>query len=93
MVAMLAHQVAKVALPPFPKRGGIAEAPGLAFVATLVSLRLSADLVRRYRERRSSDLLVWAGALAAFAVGASLTELIVRLTVAIAESVVPSFTL
>lgn len=41
----------------------------LAFVATLVSLRLSADLVRRYRERDAPDLLLWAGALAAFAVG------------------------
>ncbi len=41
----------------------------LAFVATLVSLRLSADLVRRYRERDAPDLLIWAGALAAFAIG------------------------
>lgn len=41
----------------------------LAFVATLVALRLSADLVRRYRERGAPELLVWAGALAAFAVG------------------------
>ena len=41
----------------------------LAFVATLVSLRLSADLVRRYRQRGTPELLAWAGALAAFAVG------------------------
>ena len=41
----------------------------LAFVATLISLRLSADLVRRYRERNAPELLIWAGALAAFAVG------------------------
>ncbi len=41
----------------------------LAFAATLVSLRLSADLVRRHRERRAPQLLVWAGAIAAFAVG------------------------
>lgn len=41
----------------------------LAFVATLVSLRLSADLVRRYRERGAPELLIWAGALAAFAIG------------------------
>ncbi|MSO96013.1 MAG: hypothetical protein EXQ81_09535 [Thermoleophilia bacterium] len=41
----------------------------LAFVATLVSLRLSADLVRRYRRDRAVDLLAWSGALAAFAVG------------------------
>ena len=41
----------------------------LAFVATLVSLRLSADLLRRYEARRAPELLAWAGALAAFAVG------------------------
>ncbi|MEO5632881.1 hypothetical protein [Gaiella sp.] len=41
----------------------------LAFVATLISLRLSADLARRYRERRAPELLIWAGALAAFAIG------------------------
>ena len=41
----------------------------LAFVAALISLRLSADLVRRYRERNAPELLIWAGALAAFAVG------------------------
>lgn len=41
----------------------------LAFVATLISLRLSADLARRYRERHAPELLIWAGALAAFAIG------------------------
>lgn len=41
----------------------------LAFVATLVALRLSADLVRRYRQRGDPALLAWSGALAAFAVG------------------------
>jgi len=39
----------------------------LAFVATLVSLRLSADLVRRYRGRPAPGLLAWAAALASFA--------------------------
>jgi len=41
----------------------------LAFVATLVSLRLSADLLRRYRDRRAPELLAWAAALGAFAAG------------------------
>jgi len=41
----------------------------LAFAAMLVSLRLSADLARRYRERHDAALLIWAGALAAFAIG------------------------
>jgi hypothetical protein len=39
----------------------------LAFAATLVSLRLAADLVRRWRERRTPELLVWGASLAAFA--------------------------
>ena len=39
----------------------------LAFAATLISLRLSSDLVRRHRERPAPGLLAWAGALAAFA--------------------------
>lgn len=43
----------------------------LAFLATLVSLRLSADLVRRHRERGAPAFLVWAGAIAAFAVGSA----------------------
>jgi hypothetical protein len=41
----------------------------LAFAAALVSLRLSADLVRRYRERPAPELLAWAAALAAFTAG------------------------
>jgi len=43
----------------------------LAFAATLVSLRLSADLVRRHRERPAPGLLAWAAALAAFAAGSA----------------------
>jgi hypothetical protein len=43
----------------------------LAFIATLVSLRLSADLVRRYRERQAPAFLVWAGAIGAFAAGSA----------------------
>ena len=41
----------------------------LAFAATLVSLRLSAELLRRYRTRRAPELVAWAGSLAAFALG------------------------
>jgi hypothetical protein len=41
----------------------------LAFAATLVALRLSADLVRRHRTRPAPGLLTWAAALAAFAAG------------------------
>ncbi len=41
----------------------------IAFAATLLSLRLSADLVRRHRDRPAPGLLPWAAALAAFAVG------------------------
>ncbi len=43
----------------------------LAFVATLVSLRLSADLLRRYRDRPAPELLAWAAALGAFALGSA----------------------
>ena len=43
----------------------------LAFVATLVSVRLSAELLRRYRTRRAPELLAWSAALAAFAVGSA----------------------
>jgi hypothetical protein len=39
----------------------------LAFAAALVSLRLAADLVRRWRDRRTPDLLAWGASLAAFA--------------------------
>jgi hypothetical protein len=41
----------------------------LAFAATLVSLRLVAELLRRYRARPAPELLAWAGSLAAFALG------------------------
>lgn len=41
----------------------------LAFVATLVSLRLSADLARRYRVSGAPELLAWSAALGSFAVG------------------------
>jgi hypothetical protein len=41
----------------------------LAFSATLLSLRLSADLVRRHRTAPAPGLLAWAAALAAFAAG------------------------
>jgi hypothetical protein len=42
----------------------------LAFAAALVTLRLSADLGRRYRRLRSPQFLAWAAALGAFAVAA-----------------------
>jgi hypothetical protein len=42
----------------------------LAFAAMLISLRLSAELVRRYRRLRAARFLAWAAALAAFAVAA-----------------------
>jgi hypothetical protein len=42
----------------------------LAFAAALVSLRLSAELVRRFRRRRAAELLAWAGALASYAAAA-----------------------
>jgi hypothetical protein len=42
----------------------------LAFAAALVSLRLSGDLVRLYRDRRAPELAAWAAALAAYAVAA-----------------------
>ncbi len=42
----------------------------LAFAAALVSLRLSAELARRYWKRRSPELLAWAAALAAYAAAA-----------------------
>jgi hypothetical protein len=42
----------------------------LAFAAALVSLRLSSDLVRRYRRRRAGELVAWSGALGAYAVAA-----------------------
>jgi hypothetical protein len=42
----------------------------LAFAAALVSFRLSAELVRRFRRQRTAELAAWAGALAAYAVAA-----------------------
>jgi len=42
----------------------------LAFAAALVSLRLSADLIRRFRDRRAPELAAWAAALAAYAIAA-----------------------
>ena len=38
-------------------------------MATLVSLRLSADLARRYRVSGAPELLAWSAALGSFAVG------------------------
>ena len=43
----------------------------LAFVAALVALRLSGDLIRRFRRRRAPELAAWAGALAAYAAAAA----------------------
>jgi hypothetical protein len=42
----------------------------LAFGAALVALRLSGDLVRRYRLRRRPELAAWAAGLAAYALAA-----------------------
>jgi hypothetical protein len=42
----------------------------LAFGAALLSLRLSAELLRRFRRRRSPEFLAWAAALAAYAAAA-----------------------
>lgn len=42
----------------------------LAFAAALVSLRLSGDLLRRFRSRRAPEFAAWAAALAAYAVAA-----------------------
>ena len=44
--------------------------PLLAFGATLVSLRLTADLAQRFRLHRRPELLAWSAALAAFALAA-----------------------
>jgi hypothetical protein len=40
----------------------------LAFAATLVALRLAAELARRWRTRRAPELAAWAASLLAFAV-------------------------
>lgn len=45
--------------------------PLLAFAATLVSLRLAAELVRRWRQRRTPELGWWAGSLAAFSLASA----------------------
>ena len=42
----------------------------MAFGATLIALRLSGDLVRRWRVRKAPELAAWAGGLAAYAVAA-----------------------
>ena len=42
----------------------------LAFAAALVTLRLSAGLLRRFRRRRAPELLAWSAALGAYAVAA-----------------------
>ena len=43
----------------------------LAFAAALITLRLSGDLLRRYRVRRRPELAAWAAGLAAYAVAAA----------------------
>lgn len=43
----------------------------LAFAAALVTLRLSADLLRRYRRRRAPELLAWSAALGSYALAAA----------------------
>jgi hypothetical protein len=43
----------------------------LAFAAALVTLRLSGNLVQRFRARRAPQLLAWSGALAAYALAAA----------------------
>lgn len=42
----------------------------LAFGAALVTLRLSGDLVRRYRRRRAPELAAWAAGLSAYSIAA-----------------------
>lgn len=42
----------------------------LAFGAALVTLRLSGDLVRRYRMRRAPELAAWAAGLGAYSIAA-----------------------
>ena len=42
----------------------------LALAATLISVRLSAELIRRFRKQRRPELLAWAAALAAYGVAA-----------------------
>ena len=40
----------------------------IAFAAALVALRLTADVVRRWRSRRAPELLLWAASLGSFAI-------------------------
>ena len=42
----------------------------LAFAAALLTLRLSGDLVRRYRRRRAPELAAWAAGLGAYSIAA-----------------------
>jgi hypothetical protein len=42
----------------------------LAFAAALIALRLSGELARRYRERRSPELAAWCAALGTYALAA-----------------------
>ena len=42
----------------------------LAFAAALITLRLSADLMRRFRVRRAAELAAWAAGLAAYSLAA-----------------------
>jgi hypothetical protein len=43
----------------------------LAFGAALLTLRLSGDLLRRFRDRRAPELVAWSGALGAYALAAA----------------------
>jgi hypothetical protein len=43
----------------------------LPFAAALVSFRLAAELVRKWRSRRTPELVGWSGSLAAFAVASA----------------------
>lgn len=43
----------------------------LAFAGALVALRLSAELLRRWRERRAPELLIWTASLASFAIASA----------------------
>ena len=43
----------------------------LAFGAALVTLRLSGDLLHRFRDRRAPELAAWSGALGAYALAAA----------------------
>ena len=47
----------------------------VAFAATLVAVRLAAELARRWRARRTPELAAWAASLAAYAAAAGATGL------------------